>query len=163
MLVYGTHGWIHLSIGRADRWFRWGLIEVTVTGAMFLLALKWGPVGIAMAWTASFWVLTVPAFWYALAPIDFQLTPILAAIWRYIVASLLAGYASTVALRHVPALAAAPGVLGAAARIAVTSVLCLMLYVGAVTLLYGGLEPLEQVARLLPDMNLFSIVRRGSH
>src|SRR5436309_14282621 len=24
MLLYGTHGWIHVSIGRADRWLRWG-------------------------------------------------------------------------------------------------------------------------------------------
>ena len=27
MLLYNTHGWIHLSAGRPDRWFRWGVIE----------------------------------------------------------------------------------------------------------------------------------------
>ena len=65
MMLYGTHGWIHLSIGRADRWFRWGVLEFFVTAALFLVGLHWGPSGIAIAWTASFWILTPPAFWYA--------------------------------------------------------------------------------------------------
>jgi PST family polysaccharide transporter len=65
MLVYGTHGWIHLSIGRADRWFRWGIVEWTVTILLFLVALPWGPQGIAVAWCVSFWTLTLPAMWYA--------------------------------------------------------------------------------------------------
>ena len=53
MLLYFTHGWIHLSIGRADRWFRWGVVEFTVTGLLFLLGLPWGPVGIAVAWVLA--------------------------------------------------------------------------------------------------------------
>jgi PST family polysaccharide transporter len=65
MVVYYMHGWIHLSIGRADRWFRWGIVEFVVTVMLFLLGLHWGPAGIAIAWTASFWILMVPAIWYA--------------------------------------------------------------------------------------------------
>ena len=53
MLLYNTHGWIHLSIGRPERWFRWGLIEFGCTASLFLLALRWGPSGIALAWTIS--------------------------------------------------------------------------------------------------------------
>ena len=33
MLLYGTHSWIHLSIGKPDRWFRWGVGEFAVYGA----------------------------------------------------------------------------------------------------------------------------------
>ncbi len=76
MLVYGTHGWIHLSIGRADRWFRWGIVEWTVTIMLFLIALPWGPQGIAVAWCVSFWILTVPAMWYAGKPIGLGVAPI---------------------------------------------------------------------------------------
>ena len=47
MMVYYAQSWIHLSIGRPDRWFRWGLIEVSVTILLFLLMLHWGAVGIA--------------------------------------------------------------------------------------------------------------------
>ena len=68
MMLYGTHGWIHLSIGRADRWLRWGLIEWIVTILLFVAAIHWGPRGIAAAWCASFWVLTLPAIWFAGKP-----------------------------------------------------------------------------------------------
>jgi O-antigen/teichoic acid export membrane protein len=82
MVLYGTHGWIHLSIGRADRWFRWGILEFIFTGLLFLLGLRWGPVGIAVAWTASFWILTIPAFWYAGRPIHLGIEPVIAAVCR---------------------------------------------------------------------------------
>ncbi len=38
MLLYNTHGWVHLSIGRPERWFRWGLLEFVCTASLFLLA-----------------------------------------------------------------------------------------------------------------------------
>src|SRR5438046_854523 len=65
MLVYYSNGWIHLSIGRPDRWLRWGFVEVGVTVVLFVSALPWGPAGMAIAWTASLWILFLPAFWYA--------------------------------------------------------------------------------------------------
>ena len=70
MLLYYTHGWIHLSLGHADRWLRWGIVEFAVTVSLFIAALHWGSVGIAFAWTISFWILTFPAFWYAGQPIQ---------------------------------------------------------------------------------------------
>ena len=30
MILYATHGWIHLSVGRPDRWFRWAIFEFIV-------------------------------------------------------------------------------------------------------------------------------------
>ena len=152
MLIYSTHGWIHLSIGRADRWFRWGLIEVTVAGLLFVLALPWGPVGIAVAWTASFWILTIPAFWYAGRPIHFGIAQVIAVVWKYLFASALAGCTSAVVIQGIPSLVAASGWAGAVARIFTISLLFSALYIGAVILLHGGCEPLYQVARLSSDI-----------
>jgi PST family polysaccharide transporter len=152
MLLYGTHGWIHLSIGRADRWFRWGILEFAFTGLLFLLALRWGPVGIAIAWTASFWILTIPAFWYAGKPINLGVGIIIDAVWRYLLASLLAGGAAALILRGFPPLLAAPGAMGAALRIGVTSVLFGILYLGSVILLYWGCTPIHELAGLLREM-----------
>jgi PST family polysaccharide transporter len=152
MLLYGTHGWIHLSIGRADRWFRWGIAEFAFTGLLFLLGLHWGPVGIATAWTASFWILTIPAFWYAGNPINLGVGIIIEAVWRYLLASSLAGAAAAFILRGFPSLHAAPGTLGAALRIGVTSLLFTVLYLGSVTLLYWGCTPLYQLAGLVREM-----------
>ena len=152
MLIYNTNGLIHLSSGRADRWLRWVVVEFTVTGLLFLVGLPWGPVGIAMAWTASFWILTLPAFWYAGRPIRFGITPIIGAIWKYILASLLAGCASAVIMRQMPSLLAAEGVFGAAFRIITISLLFSALYLAAVIVLHGGVDPLYRFAKLLPDM-----------
>jgi PST family polysaccharide transporter len=152
MLLYYAHGWIHLSIGRADRWLRWGIIEFTFTGLLFLLALPWGPEGIAMAWTASFWILTIPAFWYAGRPIRMGVTPVVAAVWKYLLASLLAGCASALIIRGYPSFAAMPGAVGAFARIVTTTGLLGTLYIGAVILLHRGLAPVHEAVALLRDM-----------
>jgi O-antigen/teichoic acid export membrane protein len=152
MLIYDTHSWLHLSIGRADRWFRWGIIELVVTGLMFVVALPFGPAGVALAWTASFWVLAIPAFWYAGMPIDFGIRPVIDSVWKYFVASLAAGLACTGIVRMIPALFAGSGAAGAATRIVTVSTLFGVLYLGAVILLYRGFAPLHQIMRLLPDL-----------
>jgi PST family polysaccharide transporter len=152
MLLYGTHGWVHLSIGRADRWFRWGIVEFIVTGLLFLLGLPWGPAGIAMAWSASFWMLTIPALWYAGRPIGFGIAPVLAVVWKYVLASALAGCASAVIIARLPSLAGASGPVGAATRILTISLLFGSMYLGGVILLHRGCAPLYQFAGLLREM-----------
>jgi PST family polysaccharide transporter len=152
MIIYHTHGWIHLSIGRADRWFRWGIVEFIVTCLLFLAGLPWGPVGIAVAWTASFWLLTIPAMWYAGKPIGLGVGPILAVVWRYLLASLLAGSATYLLIQAIPSLAGATGTAGAALRVALTCLVLGFLYLGAVALLHGGYAPLYQINGLLREM-----------
>jgi O-antigen/teichoic acid export membrane protein len=152
MFLYGTHGWIHLSIGTPKRWFRWVFVEFSVTGLLFLLGLRWGPEGIAVAWTASFWILALPAFWYAGRPIGFGVGPVLAAVWKYIVASLLAGCASAIILQKMPALATAAGFAASATRTIVMSALFGILYLGVVVLFDWGFAPIHQVMRLLREM-----------
>jgi O-antigen/teichoic acid export membrane protein/glycosyltransferase involved in cell wall biosynthesis len=152
MIVYYTHGWIHLSIGRADRWFRWGIIEFAVTVLLFLVGLPWGPVGIASAWTGSFWLLMVPALWYAGKPIGFGVGPLLAAVWRYILASLLSGFLTFLIVRQIPPLFGASGAIGAAARIVAGTLVLGALYLSAVVVLHRSFEPLYQMYRLLHEM-----------
>lgn len=152
MLLYGTHGWIHLSIGRADRWFRWGILEFAFTLLLFLFALPWGPVGIAVAWTASSWILAIPAFWYAGRPIKLGIKPVIAAVWKHVLSALLAGCASAIIIRRLPSFVAVSGPVDALARILITSALFGTLYLSAVILLHQGCAPLYQVARLLREM-----------
>src|SRR5262249_3595149 len=106
----------------------------------------------AAAWTASFWILTLPGLWYAGRPIDLGIFPVLAAVWKYTVASLLAGAACFVIVRGIQLWFAIPGTSGALIRIVVTSSLFSARYLGAVVLLHGGLEPLRKVARLVGDL-----------
>ena len=152
MLLYNTHGWIHLSIGRPDRWFRWGVIEFLCTAGLFLIGLHWGPVGIASAWTVSFFVLMIPAFWYAGKPIDFGVAPVVAVVWKFFVASVAAGCSTAWLIHIAPPFAETPGAPGALARLVSVSLLFLTLYLGAVVALHRGIEPLRQAARLVHDL-----------
>jgi PST family polysaccharide transporter len=152
MLLYGTHSWIHLSIGRPDRWFRWGIVEFVFTVLLFAVALPWGPNGIAVAWTVSFWILTFPALWYAGKPINFEIGPVIAAVWRYVVASVLVVWACREILRVTHFLYTVRGAAGALSRILTTSLLFTAIYVAVVVLLHQSFEPLSLVARLVPDL-----------
>jgi len=152
MMIYSQNGLMHLSIGRADRWFRWIIVEFVVTGLLFLAGLPLGPSGIAIAWTTSFWILTVPAFWYAGRPIGFSVKPVIEVIWRYVVGSAMAGFASAAVMRVASPVLAAPGFVGALVRIMINCSMFSALYIGAVILLHGNREPLLRVARLLPDL-----------
>ncbi len=151
MILYHTHGWIHLSIGRADRWFRWGIVEFAVTLLLFIGALPWGPVGIAVAWTTSFWILTIPAFWYAGKPINLSIRPIFALVWKYVLAALVAGLMTELAIQRMSFLRDASGAAGAALRIAGATLVVSVAYLGAVVLLHRGPKPLYEVGALVRD------------
>ena len=102
MLLASTVGWIHLSIGKPGRWLRWTLVELAVTASLFLVALPWGPTGIAAAWSVSYCILLIPAFWYAGRPIGLGVSFLMAAVWRYAAAALLAGFATAAIFRGTP-------------------------------------------------------------
>ena len=67
------------------------MIEFLCTVGLFLIGLPWGPSGVAVAWTVSFFILMLPAFWYAGKPIGFGVAPVLGVIWRFFAASVVAG------------------------------------------------------------------------
>ena len=62
-------------------------------------ALPRGPKGIAAACSGSYWALLVPAFWYAGRPIGLGAGFLIAAVWRYAAASLVAAFATAALFR----------------------------------------------------------------
>jgi O-antigen/teichoic acid export membrane protein len=152
MLLYNTHGWVHLSIGRPERWFRWGLMEFVCTGSLFLLALRWGPSGIALAWTISYFLLMFPGFWYAGKPIGLGMGPVFAVIWKFFAASVVAGLGTALIIRVVPHFAAGAGALDAFIRMLVDSLIFFALYLGGVITFHRGLKPITETVSLLRDL-----------
>lgn len=152
MLLYCTHIWIHLSLGRADRWFRWGIVDLLLTSGFLFVGLHWQAEGIAVAWVTSYWVIALPALWYAGKPIQLGISSVVAVIWKYPVASVTAGGAAFLIMRAMPSFVAALGPVWAIARLAVFSVLFLALYLGAVIALHRSFAPLHQVAGLVREM-----------
>jgi O-antigen/teichoic acid export membrane protein len=152
MLLYNTHGWIHLSIGRPERWFRWGLLEFGCTVSLFLLTLRWGPSGVAFAWTASYFLLMFPGLWYAGKPIGLGIGPMLAVIWKFLAASVGAGAATLLIFRAIPHFATAVSTFGALVRMVSISLVFFGLYLAGVTALHRGIKPLKETAGLIRDL-----------
>ena len=152
MIVYYIHGWIHVSIGRADRWFLWSIVEWVVTFGLFLVCLPYGPQGIAVAWCVSYWILTVPGMWYAGKPIGLGVGQVVGVVWRYVFASTAAGIVTFLASRSFLALAEVPGGGGAALRIVCVTAVFAVFYLGAVVILHGGTEPLRRILRLVREL-----------
>jgi O-antigen/teichoic acid export membrane protein len=80
MFIYTTHSWIHLSLGKPERWLRWSLVSSLVTGGLSLIFAPFGPVALASALSLSFYVLLFPSLWYAGRPIGLKVIPICKAI-----------------------------------------------------------------------------------
>jgi len=152
MLLYNTHGWIHLAIGRPERWFRWGLMEFACTACLFLLALHWGPSGIALAWTTSFFLLMFPGFWYAGKPIGLGIGPVFAVIWRFFAASVLAGCVTVLIISVMPRFGTAFGASSAFVNMASVSLIFFGLYFGGIIALHQGFKPLSDTVVLLRDL-----------
>lgn len=152
MLIYGTHGWIHLSLGTPDRWFRWAVLEACITGLLFFLALRWGPVAVAVAWTVSLWILVLPALWYAGQPVGFPVRPVLGVLLKYATCSGAAGLATATALRALTDLPDLSGWAVAAIRIVVAGACFSGLYMLSIRVVSGGWAPLSHFRDLLRDM-----------
>jgi PST family polysaccharide transporter len=153
MLLHDTQGWIHLSLGRPDRWLRWAAVELVVTATLFVLALPWGPAGIAVAWTVSYWILTLPSLWYA-GQAQLGLGSIVDVVWKHVVASAVAGLTAFAIVSTLSWVPATPAVVGSLARIVVTSIVFGALYLGAVVVLHRGFAPLMHAAGLVRVMTM---------
>jgi PST family polysaccharide transporter len=159
MLLYETHGWIHLSIGRPERWLYWSFIEFACTASLFLFALRWGPSGIAFAWTASYFLLMFPGLWFAGKPIGLGIGIVFTAIWKFLLASAGAAFVTSMIIRTMSPFATTDRAAIALARMVSVSFVFCVLYVAAVIALHNGLRPIRETLALLRDLLPQRIIR----
>ncbi len=152
MALYGTHVWIHLSLGHADRWFRWGIIDLVVTTAFLCVGLHWKAQGIALAWVLSYCVITLPALWYATRPIHLRTGSILNVLWRYITASLASYLCAESLIGRFQDPANLHGPLSAIGMLLISTLLFSALYLFLVVILHGSIAPIRQVMRLIQEV-----------
>jgi PST family polysaccharide transporter len=153
MLLYGATGWIHVSIGRPDRWLRWGVVELLLTTGLFVAALPFGPRGVAAAWTIAYFLLAIPGFWYAGKPINLGARTVLSAVWRYFAASAIAFAAAYFLVTRFALFTTAPGAFGALERAILGTAVFAALYAAAVIALFRGAAPFRQAASLLRELS----------
>lgn len=144
MLIYGTQAWLHLSLGRPDRWLRWGIFECIATTAFFIGGLPFGAAGVAIGYAISFYILVAPCLVYAGRPINLPMSAIISTSWRYFVSALLSGLTSFAILYKLVFVFSIFTHLHVFIRIILASTLCLTLYLVLTIIFYQSLNPLKQ-------------------
>jgi PST family polysaccharide transporter len=84
-------GWVYLSLGETKRQFIWGIFGSAAIVLAYLIGIRWGPIGIALAYSASLVILFPLALVYCfrVAPLGFS--DFLSAVRRPATAAILAG------------------------------------------------------------------------
>lgn len=90
-LVYNTNGWLHLSLGRSDRFKKWTIGAAVVYFVAIIIGLGFGVMGVAIAYTAATFLLTIPCVLYAGKPIGLRIGEIMSNLWRFSLAAILSG------------------------------------------------------------------------
>src|SRR5450631_523172 len=68
-VVEASQGWLHLSIGRADRWRNWGIVSLGVQVVAVVAGLPFGARGVAIAAVLASLFIALPSIIYAGRPI----------------------------------------------------------------------------------------------
>jgi O-antigen/teichoic acid export membrane protein len=152
LMIYCTHSWLHLSLGTPDRWLRWAVVAFIVTILLFVIGLPFGAFGVAAGYSASFYILTLPALWYAGRPIDLKISAVLGSVWKYSVSALAAALLCWLVMNGFERTAAVFAGANTFARIAASSGLCISTYLVLIVLLYRGVTPISQFVHLVRDM-----------
>ena len=139
-----TWGAVLVSSGQGARYFRWGAFNAAATSLAFLIGVRWGAAGVAIAYAIVNYLLLYPSFWYCFRNTPVKPGDFFLGIWRPAVASLLMGLAL---YRGYSCLAAWPDIAAVPACCLAGVVLYLIIWM----LLPGGMSSLRQH---LPYMTL---------
>lgn len=88
-VIEGSQGWVHLSIGRADRWKKWGIVSLAVQLVAVLGGLPFGPEGVAAASVIATVLLAVPSIEYAGRPIGIGAAVVMRAVNRQLIGAII--------------------------------------------------------------------------
>ena len=68
-----TAGWVHQSMGRADRQLRWALVSDPLYVLSFVIGVRWGAAGVALAFAITILILWLPTMAYAFQATSIEL------------------------------------------------------------------------------------------
>lgn len=100
-MIYYTYSWLHVSLGKSNKLFRWNLIGTSCTILAFLVGLHFGPIGVGICYSASIYILIGPSLWYAGKEIDLSVRSIFLVIWKYFLSAFVTGLVYLYVLRLV--------------------------------------------------------------
>jgi len=140
-----SQGWLHLSIGRADRWRNWGVISLAIQTVAVLGGLKYGAVGVAIATVVAHLFIAIPSITYAGRPIGIGSALVIRATGPQLIGAISAAGAGTwlqmAYLAHYPSIV----------RIILSTVFCACIYLAIVVGLFRRTKPLKVAYSVVQD------------
>jgi PST family polysaccharide transporter len=143
--VEGSQGWLHLSIGRADRWQNWGIVSLGVQVVALLGGLSFGPTGVAIAGVIASVLIAIPSISYAGRPIGIGAALVIRAVGPQLIGAVSTAAAGwwlqTTALTDCSSFV----------RILLSSSFCACMYLIIVVGLFRLTEPIKVGGKVLQD------------
>lgn len=150
--IYYTNGWIHLSLGTPDKWFRWSIFSYIISLIFFGVGLAFGVIGIVSAYTISFYVLTIPSLCYAGRPIQLNFSSIAKSIWKYYLSAIVSGSISWIILYHCGNISNFYLQLNILLRITFSTIISTCLFIIFTTILFRSISPFRNLLSLFIEV-----------
>jgi O-antigen/teichoic acid export membrane protein len=142
-VIESSQGWLHLSIGRADRWRNWGLVSLAVQIVAVLAGLSFGTTGVAVACVIASMLIAIPSISYAGRPIGVGSALVLRAVGPQMIGAISAAVGGTwlqmAFLAHCSSLV----------RIVLSASVCACIYLAMVVGLFRLTEPMKVAGSVL--------------
>jgi PST family polysaccharide transporter len=151
-VIYNTSTWLHISLGRPDRLLKWSIGVLLASTLAYSIGLRFGPLGVAVAYSTLFYVLLIPALLYAGRPLKISASYYLSILWKYWLAAFAAGACFWLLAHGLGATSSIYGHLGILMRILLGSVLYLAMYLTAIFALFKGFTPLSLLVSTVKDI-----------
>jgi len=141
----GSQGWLHLSIGRADRWQNWGIVSLVVQVVALVGGLPFGATGVAAAGVVASAVIAIPSISYAGRPIGIGATLVMRAVGPQLIGAISATaggwWLQVIALTHWSSLV----------RIFLSTGFCIGIYLIIVVGVFGLTGPIKVAGKMVQD------------
>ncbi len=142
-VVEWSQGWIHLALGRADRWRNWGIVTFAIHFVAVLAGLPFGPIGIAAAIVIASFLFAVPAVSYAGGPVGIDAVFVIRATGRQSIGAIVTAAVGWWAQAMV--LVGLPGVI----RIILSVGICTITYLIIVVGLFRLVQPIGVAVKVV--------------
>jgi len=145
-VIEGSQAWLHLSLGRPDRWQNWGIVTLGVQVAALGAGLPFGPAGVATATVIAALLVAVPSITYAGGSIGIGAALVMRAVGPQLIGSigiLAAGWCLQITI-----LSGYPGLI----RILLSVTFCTLFYLVIVAGLFRLTEPIKLVSSVVQDL-----------
>jgi O-antigen/teichoic acid export membrane protein len=152
IIIYYTHGWIHLSLAKPERLFKWSIFAAIVTLASYIIGLPFGAIGIASAYSISYYLLFIPALWYAGKPFQMKTRFFITPIWRSFIACLITVVLCKYMIVIPSTITGVLNNLNILIRMLILSLLSSIVYVVSIITLYGSCSPFLNLIDIAKEM-----------